>query len=266
MKETFRSVCDPNDARQDFLFLIWSLTLLPGSPRAPSAPWQQISANVISSWQRTFITSHYEMCHVPIDLLLFVLHLISLTFSPAAPLGPGKPWWQKGKTSFASLSLPINNSATMQRAWKRTLIWFNTPVCHSLLNLLLLRGPASPSHPVKKNIQITAHDPPQENKGMSTDELISIKKNWSNSALLTLAPVSPAGPRSPCKQTHRFTEFYKSHRLFWESCLIIWLTVNKSCILQRRVQSVTFTVEILLICFLGWSVANIASQLRLVEK
>lgn len=48
-------------------------------------------------------------------------NLISLTFSPGGPLGPGKPWWQMGRLIHESLFVTGRTADTDNIAW-----WFAT--------------------------------------------------------------------------------------------------------------------------------------------
>ena len=83
-----------------FFCMIWSLTLLPGSPRAPSFPWEQTGSVVLSSLLGNSLNLIIKgpvmesRSYWPAASRMNTFHLISLTFSPVAPMGPGKPWWQ----------------------------------------------------------------------------------------------------------------------------------------------------------------------------
>lgn len=79
-------------------YFIWWLTLLPGSPRAPSLPWEQTgSLGFTSLLGNSFhpIMRRTEMesrSHWPAASHIITPNGISLTFSPGGPLGPAKPW------------------------------------------------------------------------------------------------------------------------------------------------------------------------------
>lgn len=79
-------------------YFIWWLTLLPGSPRAPSLPWEQTgSLDFTSLLGNAFhpIMRRTEMesrSYWPAASHVITPNGISLTFSPGGPLGPAKPW------------------------------------------------------------------------------------------------------------------------------------------------------------------------------
>lgn len=96
---------------------VWLLTVLPGSPRAPSFPWEQTCSLVPSSLLGNSL--HQIMKHSttksrsywPAASHIIALNYISLTFSPGGPLGPGKPCYKR-KHHFVRLVMQM-----MQQVW-----------------------------------------------------------------------------------------------------------------------------------------------------
>lgn len=132
-----------------WFFHIWGLTLLPGSPRAPSIPWGQTGSRVL--WSLLGDSFHQIMkrsvmesrSYCPADSYMITLHWISLTFSPGGPLSPGKPWWQMKQfiheTSSAFISVrPCNKYETKRHT--AAISQYYTTVCHSLSTPVFLRG------------------------------------------------------------------------------------------------------------------------------
>lgn len=78
-------------------FMRW-LTLLPGSPRAPSLPWEQTGSLGLTSllgnaFHRIMRCTEMESrSYWPAAFHIITPNGISLTFSPGSPLGPAKPW------------------------------------------------------------------------------------------------------------------------------------------------------------------------------
>lgn len=96
---------------------------------------------------------------------MIILNWISLTFSPAGPLGPSKPWWQMERLIHKTPSAFILVRSGSKHGTKR-MHWCLLPKLHDFLSLTLNPGvpgrPGFPESPWKDNIiQIKVQTPSQ---------------------------------------------------------------------------------------------------------